>query len=102
MLFLTIALCLKTYVTFLGFDVLCHAIEAYWNIHHQPICDALAIHATRLALDNITQVYDNPQDKQARENMAEASVTAGLAFNMPKTTSAHACAERRRRREPAG
>ena len=74
-----------------GFDVLCHAIEAYWSIHHQPICDALAIYAIRLALDNITQVYDNPQDKQARENMAEASVTAGLAFNMPKTTSAHAC-----------
>lgn len=74
-----------------GFDVLCHAIEAYWSIHHQPVCDALAVHAAHLALDNIVRVYDTPANKQAREMMAEASVTAGLAFTMPKTTSAHAC-----------
>lgn len=74
-----------------GFDVLCHAIEAYWSIHHQPICDALAQHAAKLALENIVNVYEHPDNKQARENMAEASVIAGLAFTMPKTTSAHAC-----------
>jgi alcohol dehydrogenase class IV len=74
-----------------GFDVICHAIEAYWSIHHQPICDALAIHAVKLALDNLEKAYNHPDDKAARENMAEASVTAGLAFTMPKTTSAHAC-----------
>lgn len=74
-----------------GFDVLCHSIEAYWSIHHQPICDALAVHSANLAMQNIIQVYDCPDDKQARENMAEASVIAGLAFTMPKTTSAHAC-----------
>ncbi len=74
-----------------GFDVLCHSIEAYWSIHHQPICDALAVHSANLAMQNIVQVYDCPNDKQARESMAEASVIAGLAFTMPKTTSAHAC-----------
>lgn len=74
-----------------GFDVLCHAIEAYWSIHHQPICDALAIKAARLVLSNILTAYNHPDDISARENMAEASVIAGLAFTMPKTTSAHAC-----------
>lgn len=74
-----------------GFDVICHAIEAYWSIHHQPICDALAVHAAQLALANLEKVCRQPDDLQARENMAEASVVAGLAFTMPKTTSAHAC-----------
>jgi len=74
-----------------GFDVLCHSIEAYWSIHHQPICDALAVHAARLVLSNLLNAYRNPVDVTAREKMAEASVVAGLAFAIPKTTSAHAC-----------
>lgn len=74
-----------------GFDVICHAIEAYWSKYHQPICDALAVHAAKLALDNLKIVFYHPDDREARQYMAEASVTAGLAFTMPKTTSAHAC-----------
>lgn len=74
-----------------GFDVLCHGIEAYWSIHHQPICDALAVHAVRLVLSYLLDAYRNPGDVTAREKMAEASVMAGLSFTMPKTTSAHAC-----------
>lgn len=74
-----------------GFDVLCHAIEAYWSRYHQPICDTLAVHAAHLVLTNLQKAYDEPNNVEARENMAEASVIAGLAFTLPKTTSAHAC-----------
>ena len=74
-----------------GFDVLCHAIEAYWSVNHQPVCSTLAVHAAHLALTNLRQAYKHGDDLAARENMAEASVTAGLAFTLPKTTSAHAC-----------
>lgn len=74
-----------------GFDVICHAIEAYWNKHHQPACDALAVHALRLALENIETAYHEPQNKLARRNMAESSVLAGLAFTLPKTSAPHAC-----------
>lgn len=74
-----------------GFDVLCHATEAYWSLHHQPICDALAVHAARLVLENLQKAYDSPNDALARDRMAEASVIAGLAFTQPKTTSSHAC-----------
>lgn len=74
-----------------GFDVLCHATEAYWSKWHQPICDALAVHAARLVLENLKKAYDNPHDAVARDCMAEASVVAGLAFTIPKTTSSHAC-----------
>ena len=74
-----------------GMDVLCHAIEAYWSIRHQPVCDALAIHAARLVLQYLEAAWENPNDPLAREKMAEASVTAGLAFAQPGTTGAHAC-----------
>ncbi len=74
-----------------GFDVLCHATEAYWNRRHQPVCDALAVHAARLVLDNLQEACDHPDNVGARDRMMEASVVAGLAFSIPGTTSAHAC-----------
>lgn len=74
-----------------GIDVLSHAIEGYWSKGHQPICDACAIYATKLVLENLVAAYCNPTDKVAREKMAEASVIAGLAFTLPKTTASHAC-----------
>ena len=74
-----------------GLDVLSHAIEAYWSVNHQPICDAAAMHASRLVFQNLMKVYINPQDIDAREKMCEASVMAGIAFGHPKTTGSHAC-----------
>lgn len=74
-----------------GLDVLCHAVEAFWSKYHQPICDALAAHALRNVLTYLPTAYAKPNDAEAREKMAEASVIAGLAFTVPKTTSAHAC-----------
>lgn len=74
-----------------GIDVLCHAVEGYWSKGHQPICDALAVHAVKLVLQYLPLAYRQPEDSLAREKMAEASVIAGLAFALPKTTSSHAC-----------
>lgn len=74
-----------------GFDVLCHAVEAYWSRYHQPVCDALAVHAVRNVLTYLPVAFEEPENAVAREKMAEASVIAGLAFTIPKTTSSHAC-----------
>lgn len=74
-----------------GIDVLSHAIEGYWSIHHQPICDALAIQAIQLVFQYLRRAVMNGQDVDARHHMCEASLLAGLAFALSKTTSAHAC-----------
>lgn len=74
-----------------GIDVLCHAIEGYWSKGHQPICDTLSIYAVKLVLEYLPLAYKQPQNILAREKMAEASVMAGMAFALPKTTSSHAC-----------
>lgn len=74
-----------------GIDVLCHAIEGYWSLGHQPICDALAVHAARIVFTYLPRAVRDGADHEARERLCEASVIAGLAFALPKTTSSHAC-----------
>jgi alcohol dehydrogenase class IV len=74
-----------------GADVLCHAVEGFWSRNHQPACDALALHATRLVFEYLLRAFDDGSDAEARERMSEASVIAGMAFAMPKTTASHAC-----------
>ncbi len=74
-----------------GIDVLAHALEGYWSKGHQPICDACAYHALDLVFQYLERAYTNPTDEEAREKMCEASLIAGLAFTLPKTTSSHAC-----------
>lgn len=74
-----------------GIDVLSHALEGYWSKGHQPVCDACALHAAKLVFEYLYRAYKEPEDKEAREKMAEASVIAGLAFTLPKTTASHAC-----------
>ena len=71
--------------------MLCHAVEGFWSKGHQPVCDALALHATKIVFRYLRDVVKNPTYKEGRARMAEASVIAGLAFTLPKTTSSHAC-----------
>lgn len=74
-----------------GIDVLSHALEGYWSKGNQPICDAMAVHAMDLVFKYLYLAYCEPTNVIAREKLAEASVIAGLAFTLPKTTSSHAC-----------
>ena len=74
-----------------GIDVLCHALEGFWSKGHQPVCDALALHASHIVFQYLRIVCKDPSNKEARAKMAEASVIAGMAFTLPKTTSSHAC-----------
>ncbi|AGK95965.1 iron-containing alcohol dehydrogenase family protein [Clostridium pasteurianum] len=74
-----------------GLDVLSHALEGFWSKDHQPICDALALHAASLVFKYLEKAYINGEDIEAREKMSEASLIAGLAFGLPKTTGSHAC-----------
>ena len=74
-----------------GMDVLAHALEGFWSKGHQPICDAMALHAARLVFEYLLLAYRDGNNLEAREKMCEASVMAGLAFALPKTAGSHAC-----------
>ncbi len=74
-----------------GLDVLSHAVESYWATLNQPICSACSIYAARLVFKYLERAYNHPDDLEAREKMAEASIVAGVAFSHPRTTGSHAC-----------
>lgn len=74
-----------------GLDVLCHALEGYWSVNHQPVCDAVALRALELVFEYLPVAYKDGANMLAREKMCEASVLAGIAFAFPKTTGSHAC-----------
>ncbi len=75
-----------------GIDALVHAIEAYISVHASPITDALAIYAIRMISENLPKAYANPTHLDARENMATASLMAGMAFGNAGVGAVHALA----------
>ena len=74
-----------------GMDALAHAMEGYWSINHQPICDVFAIEAARLIFANLEWVCRDPRHAEGRSNMAYAALLAGMAFQLPKNAMVHAC-----------
>jgi acetaldehyde dehydrogenase/alcohol dehydrogenase len=63
-----------------GIDVLTHALEAYVSIMASDYTDGLALRAGKLVFQYLARAYDNPNDFEARDHMANASCLAGMAF----------------------
>ena len=63
-----------------GVDVLTHALEAYVSIMASDYTDPLALRAGSLVFKYLACAYDNPDDVEARDHMANASCLAGMAF----------------------
>lgn len=86
----SLARSLPPYVTaYTGYDALCHALEAYWSRHSNPISDLYAIQAIQLVFGHLEQAVKTPTDEH-RIAMAKASLYAGLAFSNTGTTAVHA------------
>lgn len=72
-----------------GLDALSHAMEAFWANRRNPLSQSLAL----TAIDHIKQylplVLTNTNDLGFRKEMCLASLLAGLAFSITKTTACH-------------
>ena len=75
-----------------GVDALVHAIEAYISINRSPITDAIALGAIKVIARALPKAYANPNDLLAREDMATASLMAGMAFGNAGVGAVHALA----------
>lgn len=73
-----------------GIDVICHALDCLGSAKSNPISDALAIRAARLAFENLPVAFEESENRAARKNMSLASVLAGMAFSQTGTTASHA------------
>lgn len=75
-----------------GVDALVHAVESYLSVNASPITDAIALGAIKLITKALPKAYANPSNLQAREDMATASLMAGMAFGNAGVGAVHALA----------
>lgn len=72
-----------------GLDALNQAFESVWNKNSTPVTLALAARAIALALAALPALAENLDDQQARDQISEASLLAGLCISQTKTALCH-------------
>jgi alcohol dehydrogenase len=72
-----------------GLDALSHALESIWNKNANPVSARHAVFAARTILQDLPELLLAPDDLSLRSSMAEAALSAGLAFSNTKTAIAH-------------
>ncbi len=63
-----------------GLDALTHNIEAYLALGYHPMCDAIALAGTRLAVRHLPTAVHNGNDLAARTHMMMAAMMGAVAF----------------------
>jgi alcohol dehydrogenase len=75
-----------------GMDALTHAVEAILSKNANPLTDKDAIWAAETVTKYLPRAVKNGADKEAREQMAYAEYTAGMAFSNAGLGMVHAMA----------
>jgi len=75
-----------------GMDALTHAIEAYIGRSTTKQTRKYALLAIKDIFENLTKVYENPKDVEARKKMLVAAYNAGVAFTKSYVGYVHAIA----------
>ncbi len=63
-----------------GMDALTQCLEAYVSSRAQPFTDALCIEGIQRAAKALERAWANPEDQQAREDLAFAALLSGMAL----------------------
>lgn len=80
----------KKVLASVGFDALCHNIEAYTSKIAQPFTDALSIYAISLIAENLVSLYTGADESpKAWEEITVASTIGGMVINTAGVTLAH-------------
>jgi alcohol dehydrogenase class IV len=72
-----------------GIDSLTHAIEAYVSQRASPFSDQMALAAMTLIAPNLRRVFDDGEDRAAREAMMLGATLAGMAFSNASVALVH-------------
>ena len=79
----------KKVLASVGFDALCHCIEAYTARRAQPLTDALALYAIPLIADNLVKLYKGEGDDESWAALTLGSTIGGMVINTAGVTLAH-------------
>lgn len=72
-----------------GFDALCHNMEAYLSKTAQPFVTMHALEAIQLVGDNLVKVYQNPEYLEGWDNISFASTLGGMVIHIAGVTAPH-------------
>ena len=78
----------KRVLASVGFDALCHSMEAYTSKIAQPFTDALALYAIELIADCLVDLYNGSEDSKKWEELTIASTIGGMVINQAGVTLA--------------
>ena len=73
-----------------GYDALCHLMEAYTANSAEPLTDALCLYAMPLIVRNLPAACEDPTDKEAFGKLAIAATIGGMVIGQAGVTLAHA------------
>lgn len=72
-----------------GFDALCHNMEAYLSKNAQPITTMMALQGIELIGKSLVKVYNDLEDMEAFEDITWASTLGGMVINTAGVTAPH-------------
>jgi phosphonate metabolism-associated iron-containing alcohol dehydrogenase len=72
-----------------GLDALSHSLESLWNVNNNPVSANHAVFAARSILNALPRLVKDLGNIELREQVAMATLFAGLAFSNTKTAIAH-------------
>lgn len=72
-----------------GFDALCHSMEAYISRIGQPLTDIMSIDAMKLIGKYLVPVYEGSREKEAWDAITWASTIGGMVINTAGVTLPH-------------
>lgn len=72
-----------------GFDALCHNMEAFLSLNGQPLTDMMACEGIKLIGENFVKAYNDPEDIDAYEAITWASTLGGMVINTAGVGAPH-------------
>lgn len=79
----------KHVLSAVGFDALCHSMEAYLSKIGQPMTDMMSIEAMKLIGTYLVKVYEGSKKEEAWDAITWASTLGGMVINTAGVTLPH-------------
>ena len=79
----------KSVLAPVGFDALCHCMEAFLSRRAQPLSDMMALEGMRLIAESLPSVYRDYSDTEGWEKLTLGSTLGGMTIYLAGTTAPH-------------
>jgi len=79
----------KSVLSNVGFDALCHCMEAYLSRIGQPMTQIMSLEGIRLSATSLLRACQDPEDAEAWDNITWASTLGGMVIHSAGVAAPH-------------